>query len=208
MSCVRTGFSVAVAGLFFFILTGYSYAGLSIVSQNVSIDRPDHDVLFTLNFNQAPDFKTTDLFGRPADSFQYEIVPDTTHSIGYFSVEDIRAVIRGDEIGAGALLPIRDGFEHGSDPSPFSGGWGQTLGTVPFSVQGSRLTFQAPFNLLGITNHSGAFAYRVFTTNFGSTVSEIQSVSISLPPALPAGIIIFSIFAGVCFFRRRASAIR
>ena len=203
----RIGLTGVVAGLLIFLLTGHSFAGLSIVSQSVSVDRADQEALFSLNFNKAPDFTTADFFGRHLDSFQYEVVPNTTRGIDSLGFEDIRAVIRGDEIGAG-VIPIRDGFENGSDPNPASGGWGKILGSVPYSLQGSRLTFQAPFDLLGVTNPNGEFAYRVFTTNYGATVSSVQSVSIRLPPALPAGLVVLFILLSASFLKRRVATLR
>ena len=113
-----------LGGAIILLLGGSASAGLTIVSQKVKVDYGDREVFFTLVFNHAPDFVTTDMYGRPADSFQYEIVPNTNSSIENYPLQAVRTVIRGDEIGPGSLLPIRDGFENGSDPSPTSGGWG------------------------------------------------------------------------------------
>jgi hypothetical protein len=201
------GLTVVVAVFLVFFLSGHSLAGLSIESQSVSVDRADQDVSFTLDFNKSPDFTTTDLFGRHADSFQYEIVPNTTRGIDNFAFEDIRAVIRGDEISP-SMIPIRDGFENGSDPNPASGGWGKILGAVPYSLHGNQLSFTAPFNLLGVTNPNGGFAYRVFTTNFGATVSNVEGVSIPLPAALPAGLIVLSMLVGASFVKHRIQSRR
>lgn len=161
-------------------------AGISIVSQGVSVDRADQTVTFNLDLSATPNFANVDSLGRPRDAFQYEIVPNTRSNIESFDFSAIRAVIRGTEIGAGKLIPIRDGFEHGSDADPASGGWGKVLGSVPFKLNGSDLTFTTPFSLLGTTG--GAFAYRVFTTEFGATVSQSDGVSIPLPSAFFAGV--------------------
>lgn len=172
-----------------------SNAGLEMLSQKVQIDRSGQQVHFTLVFDHVPDFQDFDSFGRPQDSFQYEIVPDTAIPINQLSFGDIRAVIRGDEIGSGNLLPIRNGIQNGSDNSATSGGWGTIRANVPFELTGNELTFTTNFNALDTT--TGLFSYRVFTTNFGSTVSLAQSVSVPLPPALPVSCAILAVLGMV-----------
>ena len=139
-----------------------------------------------------------DSVGRHVDSFQYEIVPNTSLPISHFALEDVRAVIRGDEIGSGQTIPIRNGFQNGSDPNPASGGWGLVRGTVPFNLQGSEMKFSASFNLLDTVD--GGFAYRLFTTNFGSTVTEVTGVSVPLPPTLPAGLAMLALLGTGAWF--------
>jgi len=176
-------------------------AGLSIVSDSIKVDRADQTVFFDIVFNQAPDFKTVDSFGRHADAFQYEIVPNTNANIDSLPFGAIRAVVRGDEIGGGHVIPIRDGFEHGASSDPTSGGWGAILGKVPFTLQGPQLAFSAPFDFLGTTD--GHFTYRLFTTNYGSTVSQVQGVSVPLPPAFPIGVIVLFTLGMAGFITRR-----
>jgi hypothetical protein len=192
-----------VAGAVVLGFCGPALAGLSIVSQQVDVDRADHEVVFTLDFNHAPDFKTVDSLGRHLDSFQYEIVPNTSTPIDQLPFASVGAVIRGDEIGSGHVVPIRNGFSKGVDPNPAAGGWGTVRGTMPFTVSGNNLTLTASFNQIGTNN--GVFSYRVFTTNFGSTVSSIDSVSISVPTpaALPAALATIGAFAGVGLLRRK-----
>ena len=177
-------------------------AGLQLVSQSIQVDKPYRQVDFSLTFNHAPDFQTVDSFGRPADSFQYEIVPNTSAPFDQLSFLSIAAVIRGDEIGGG-MLPIRNGVQNGSDPSPLSGGWGTIRASVPFTLNGNQLSFDASFNMLGTAN--GLFSYEVCTTNFGATVSEAQGVSVPLPPALSAGLYLLAAMGAVTSFRFGAS---
>lgn len=158
-------------------------AGLFIESQSVSVSSNPPQATFTLAFDHRPDFVPRDALGRPLESFQYEIAPDCS-DIDQCPFTAIRAVVRGDEIGSGQQVPIRDGIENGSDPNPASGGWGDIRGSVPFDLQGSTLTFTVPLSLL--QDPDGDFAYRVFTTSSGQTDSLLTGRGIPLPPALPA----------------------
>lgn len=185
MRCVMIR-SLALIALFVGVFSGQAHAGLSIVSQSIQVDRADQEVAFQLTFNHAPNFSTYDSFGRPQDSFQYEIVPNATTSIDTLPFLSINAVVRGDEIGTGHTVPIRNGIAGGSDPNPASGGWGPVRANVPFTLTNNTLSFDASFAQIGTTN--GAFSYRVFTTNYGSTVSLVESVSVPLPAALPIGL--------------------
>jgi hypothetical protein len=190
------------AGLILSLAGNRASAELSIVSQSVAVDRSDQDVMFTLVFNQAPNFTAIDSFGRPQDSFQYEIVPNTLESFDTLPYMSVAAVIRGDEIDAGSVLPIRYGFGHGEDRNPAAGGWGPIITAVPFTLTGTTMTWDTPFSVLGTTN--GHFAYNLFTTNFGTTVSSVESVSIPLPAALPIGLITLGLVGALMLFLKRA----
>ncbi len=173
-----------------------------MISQKVQVDQSDQQVHFTLVFDHTPDFQTFDSFGRPEDSFQYEIIPNTGKQFSSLSFGDIRTVIRGDEIGSGNVLPIRNGLQNGSDPSFASGGWGFIRATVPFQLQGDQLSFGASFNQLDTP--SGLFSYRVFTTNFGSTVSITESVSVPTPPVLPISLVVLGLLGAVRVISKHA----
>lgn len=197
-----------MAGSVIFGFSQFASAGLSIVSQQANVDKADQDVVFTLNFSQSPDFKTADSLGRRLDSFQYEIAPNTATPIDQLPFSAVGAVVRGDEIGGGNVIPIRNGFQNGSDPNPAAGGWGTVRGTVPFTLTGNSLSFTTPFSLIGTTN--GTFSYRVFTTNYGSTVStaeSVSSVSVPLPSALPAMLMTAGAFVGFGLLRRRVARV-
>lgn len=197
---------VVIAGVgILFSAVASARGALTILAQDVLVDVLDQRVRFTLILNHAPDLATVDAFGRHAESFQYEINPTCTDNIDACPLEDIRAVMRGDEAGAGKLLPIREGFGKGSDPDPASGGWGPVKAGVPFTQQGGRVTFTTDFTVLDTTD--GVFAYRVFTTEFGSTDSLIDGVArpelIPLPAALPVGIVMLGAFAGGAWWRKQ-----
>jgi hypothetical protein len=165
-------------------------AGLRIVSHSVDVSLPRQEATFTLAFDHAPMLGERDALGRPLESFQYEIAPDCPN-IDECPFTDIRAVVRGDEVTPNHLLPIRDGIETASDPSPASGGWGYVRGDVPFQLNGSVLSFSAPLSMLG--NPDGQFAYRVFTTASGETTSLVTGQFAPLPKAVWTGGIALSI---------------
>ena len=154
--------------------------GIRIVSQSADVNLAAGDAAFTLVFDSPPDFRTRDVLGRPADSFQYEIAPGTT-DINQLPFTNISAVIRGDEIGDSDLIPVRNGVADGSDPNPAAGGWGTVRGELPFVLVGERLTFTAPLSVLDAP--AGVFSYRVFTTSYGRTTSVASAAVIPLPAA-------------------------
>lgn len=171
-------------------------APLEIVSQSVQIDSAQGSATFDLQFNHKPDFYSIDSFGRPADSFQYEVNPEWSGNkrdlqLGFGQFRD---VIRGDEIHTSAKLLIRDASTP-AHPDPNAGGWGPVVASVPFQVNGEQFTFNLPLHDLRASK--AAFSYDVFTTSFGATVSEFQgtaqagaaSQSVPLPPAAWAGMI-------------------
>ena len=159
-------------------------AGLVITSQSVSVSLPRQQATFTLSLDHAPQLGVRDSLGRPVESFQYEIAPDCPN-IDQCPFTDIRAVVRGDEVTASHLLPIRDGIETASDPSPASGGWGFVRGEVPYRLDGSVLSFSAPLALLD--SPDGRFSYRAFTTTSGETTSLVTGVTAPLPAAVWMG---------------------
>ena len=192
-----------VGGIAALLMATSAHAGFRIVSQVAAVDATARDVTFTVTFNEPPDFIGRDALGRPDNSFQYEIVPDVPQ-IRAEPVSAIRAVVRGDEIGSSDDLPIRDGTENGADPSHLSGGWGRIRGSVPFSLEGSKLTFTAPFSTLDAP--SGHFAYRVFTAHYGALTSEVDAAIIPTPTALSAGGIA-GLLAGFVLVKGRRRAV-
>jgi hypothetical protein len=135
---------------------------------------------FTIDFPHVPDFFTVDTFGRVADSFQIQITADPNGSPQI----NPTTVIRGDEIQFAHALRIRNGSPASSDPQ--SGGYGSIRGTVPFSVNGTDLTFTTPLSLIGAP--TGYFSYYAFTTQSGFTTAQVEARSVPLPPALAAAL--------------------
>ena len=182
--------------------------GIHIEAESVEVDRAAGVARFRARFDSVPDFRTLDEFGRVADSFQYEIDDDWRAPVG-LPPEGLDAIVRGDEIHVADALRIRDtGFVTGPDPDPVAGGWGAIITEVPFELNGRELRFEAPLAAIG--DDDGYFAYRLFTTEFGLTVDEVESrllppgedpgggpgpAPIPLPPAAPAALVAAAVLA-------------
>lgn len=194
-------------------------AGIEIVSESAVVDRGAGLVRFSVEFDEAPDFRTKDEFGRLADSFQYEIDGDWQAPLG-LPPAGLDAVVRGDEIHVAGALRIREaGFGMQPDEDPDSGGWGPVRTTVPFEMHGTRLSFGATLDDIG-DDGDGYFAYRVFTTDFGLTTSEVEMrllppgqepipgpgpAPVPLPGALPAAAATAMMFGAAWALRRRTN---
>jgi hypothetical protein len=190
-------------------------AGVAIVSESAEVDRAAGVARFTLRFDAPPDFRTVDALGRVADSFQYEIDGDWHAPLG-LPPEGLDAVVRGDEIHAAGALRIRTaGFDVPPDPDPIAGGWGLVRATVPFDLDGNVLRFEAGLKDIG-DDGDGYFAYRVFTTEYGLTTSEVESrllppgeeptpgpVTVPLPPAAQAAAAAVALLAAASVVTRR-----
>lgn len=154
--------------------TGAAVAGIEIVSESAAVDLDAGVVRFTVNFDERPDFWTVDEFGRVADSFQYEVDGNWGAPIG-LPPDGLDAVVRGDEIHVAGGLRVRDAtFGVAPDPDPTAGGWGVVRAELPFTLDGTELRFQASLDAIG-DDGDGFFAYRVFTTEYGLTTSEVES---------------------------------
>jgi hypothetical protein len=101
-----------------------------------------------------------------------------------------------DDLPGGRRRPAGVAAGRRPDDDPDAGGWGRVIATVPFTLTGRELRFEAPLAALG--DDDGYFAYRLFTTEYGLTVDELESrllppgedpdpdpTPIPLPPALP-----------------------
>ena len=153
---------------------GAAVGGIEIVSQSAAVDRDAGVARFSVTFDEAPDFHTSDEFGRLADSFQYEIDGNWRAPIG-LPPEGLDRVVRGDEIHVAGRLRIRDAsFGVSADPDPDAGGWGAVRAELPFELDGAHLRFDAPLDAIG-DEGDGYFAYRLFTTEFGLTTSGVEA---------------------------------
>jgi hypothetical protein len=182
-------------------------AGIRIVSERAEVDFPTRVATFTVTFDAPPDFLTADEFGRPADSFQYEIDNDWRAPAG-LPVEGLDSVIRGDEIFLADALRIRDAtIDRDPDPDPAAGGWGRILDEVAFDLSGTTLRFETPLASIG-DDGDGGFAYRLFTTEFGATTSAAESrvLPIPLPPAAHGVAATIGLLGGAWMLRRRGAS--
>lgn len=171
---MRRSYALAALWVLGVLHPGIAVGGIEIVSESAVVDRDAGVARFTVTFDEAPDFYTADEFGRLADSFQYEIDGDWRAPIG-LPPEGLDRVVRGDEIHVAGRLRVRDAtFEVSPDPDPNAGGWGAVRAELPFELDGAELRFEAPLGDIG-DEGDGYFAYRLFTTEFGLTTSEVET---------------------------------
>ncbi|MFN8491658.1 MAG: hypothetical protein U0350_28930 [Caldilineaceae bacterium] len=156
--------------------TAKAEAEIMFVSESAIFDPVTQAVLFTIEFNQAPDFFTVDAFGRQKNSFQYYIVgaPNLPYPANF------DAIIRGEEIHITSdAIRIRNSAP--SVPDTGAGGWGAVRGVIPFSLKGNVLTFSVPLHLISDHSLDGAFAYQLESYQFGSLTKHIDSHSVIVP---------------------------
>jgi hypothetical protein len=154
-------------------------AALQINSQSVVVNSDSQEALFTLEFNEAPDFFSVDNVGRQADSFQYFIDADGRLPVfsgsPYFS--QLETIIRGEEIHIAGDIRVRNVFGEGGLNS---GGWGAIRGSVPFTLDGTVLKFSTPLSLLG--DSDGQFSYRLEAYEFGASIRQFfEGISVIAP---------------------------
>jgi hypothetical protein len=184
MSCRHLLPIVAVmAGLL--ALAAPAGAGVSVLDMSLTVDKTASDATFTIDFPHAPDFFTVDSHGRVADSFQINISADIKGNPQL----NPTTVVRGDEIHFANALRIRDGSPPVSDPQ--SGGYGAIRGTVPYSLNGTVLTFTTPLGLINAPN--GTFSYYAYTLSNGVTAAQSEARSVPLPSALQPGMMMLGL---------------
>jgi len=150
-----------------------------IVSQSAVFNPTTQQVLFTIAFNEAPDFTTVDAFGRQADSFQYYIPRDPNGDPTAADPSKFMSIIRGEEIHITIdTLRIRNAVPSSSDPA--AGGWGTIRGAEPFILDGNVLTFSAPIRLINPRSTDGRFRYELDADEFGASSQFVLGHSISL----------------------------
>ena len=125
------------------------------------------NVTFTLQFNRAPDFFTSDQYGRQADAFQFYIATSTNIPL-FYPPRPYASLIRGGEIYYdNAIVTRNDGPPDDNDPH--SGGWGSVRGSVPYTLNADTLTFFVPADVLDV---QGTFAYSLLLTSFGAATHD------------------------------------
>jgi hypothetical protein len=173
--------TLAAALFSLFLTTAQSQAGVRALQQSAEVNPSAGTATFSITFDHAPNFLATDSAGRPVDSFQVEV--DGIWHSGQPLVQDLTALIRGDEIHFGGTLPIR-----ASGPpvdNPHAGGWGAIVQTIPFTTTADEVKFTAPLAALGVTGNF--FSYRAFTMQDGQITASAEAATVPLPEALSAG---------------------
>jgi hypothetical protein len=158
-------------------------ADFEFVSESAVFNPSTGHVTFTLEFTKEPDFWTADLIGRQREAFQYLVFGDP--NLQYPTNYD--AEISGHEIFQ-SVDTIRIRRPNSTEPGA---GWGPVVGSAPFDLDGTLLTFSVPLDLLTSRHPNGIFKYYLASTdNFGGTTRSVVSWSTSsastdpLPPAV------------------------
>jgi hypothetical protein len=193
--------SAIIAGLTLVAFVAAARGDFTLVSQNLTINRRDHVADFSLTFNEAPDFFSVDAYGRPLESFQYSFNGNYTLGDDQAFLDNLTAIVRGDEIHLGDRVRIRlpDG-----DGGPDSGGWGPVTAAVPFKLIGDKMSFSVPTADLGYVGPY--YQYEVFSLDDGSTTSDKTITVIPLPSAFWSGLVGLGIAAAAGSRLRRAKA--
>jgi len=169
---------------------------LSVLSSSAQIDRTANVVRFEILYNRVPDFFTLDPGGRQADSFQINLdILRGCHGMGGSSPYPWETIIRGEEIHMAGDIPIRDHI-NGPSSSPWSGGWGPILGSVPYSMDGTLQRFEAPFSMLNYSSGNILFTLEIF--RFGEWQARYRGIAHNPSPG-PAACVL----AGAWWFARR-----
>ncbi len=139
---------------------------LTVLGEAVVVDVQSRRAIFTIAFSAPPDFLTVDENGRQRDEFQYLIDANAAARFGEFEFANwSEAVIRGGEVHVGGDIRVRD--PRAEDPGdPTSGGWGPLVGSVPYLLDGSVLTFAVPLHLL--KEWDGQLTYLLQTVRYGA----------------------------------------
>ena len=172
---------ILAAALVLVFVTREARGGLALLQQSVDVNAAAQTATFSLSFDHAPNFASLDAAGHPVDSFQVEV--DGTWRPGQQPLQELTAIIRGDEIHFDGTLPIRAASPPVADPH--AGGWGAIVDSIPVKTSGKQVEFTAPLADLGAT--SGVFAYRAFTMADGQITAAAEASTVPLPEALTAG---------------------
>lgn len=167
---IRLALRSAVSVLLLFAFSNVN-AALIALEYGSTVDYSNQEVTFSINFNQIPDFFTADSAGRQAAAFQYYIdaegLDPTPGRDAAASTVD--SIISGGEIHLGGDLRIRD--RYGNDGTDPDSGWGPILGSVPYSLSGTTVSFTTPWSFL--KDDDGIFTYQLLLTEYGQLFSEL-----------------------------------
>lgn len=203
MTSRRLACAASVAVAFSLLGVQSARADFALVSQNVAINSAEQQAHFTLTFNQAPNFQTTDSDGRQADSFQVEFAGSYDGSQTPFYQQDDTAIVRGEEIHLANAIRVRSPLGDGGSGS---GGWGPILTTVPFDVTADTVDFTVPTQNLGWTG--GYYQYVVSSYTFGTQTATADVRVVPLPPAVGMGAIGLLMVGAISFAARRRKSER
>ncbi|MHC5028354.1 MAG: hypothetical protein ACYTGR_16505 [Planctomycetota bacterium] len=153
---------------------------IDVLSHSVVHDPTLQQVIFTIEFDRAPDFFTLDDIGRQHDAFQFYV--DSNPATGGPGPYAWDRIVRGAEIHFDNDVRIRDSTLPDVPGEP-SGGWGPVVDAVPYALSDTELSFSVSFESLGTT--TGVFEYDFLTTHYGAA-SFFADGLVSQPIPTPA----------------------
>jgi hypothetical protein len=193
--------TTVIGSLLFGLTSGFpAEAALLVLSQSAEVNLDNNSVLFQIEFNRAPDFFTTDEYGRQADSFQYYVDADGGFPIfkgGEFYYSNLESIIRGEEIHLAGDVRIRNALPPDPDLSS-SGGWGSIRGSVPYTLSGNVFSLLVPLELIGDTD--GKFSYQLLWTEYGGAGGYIDAETVPEPATIFGS---FMALGGLAAFQRK-----
>ena len=193
--------TTVIGSLLFGLTSGFpAEAALLVLSQSAEVNLDNNSVLFQIEFNRAPDFFTTDEYGRQADSFQYYVDADGGFPIfkgGEFYYSNLESIIRGEEIHLAGDVRIRNALPPDPDLSS-SGGWGSIRGSVPYTLSGNVFSLLVPLELIGDTD--GKFSYQLLWTEYGGAGGYIDAEAVPEPATIFGS---FMALGGLAAFQRK-----
>jgi len=192
--------TTVISSLLFGLTSGLpAEAALMVLSQSAEVNLDSKSVLFQIEFNRAPDFFTTDEYGRQADAFQYYIDADGELSLfsGGISYSNLETLIRGGEIHLGGDVRIRNLFPPDPDLSS-SGGWGSIRGSVPYTLSGNVVSLLVPLQFIG--DSDGKFSYALMWTEYGGAGGFIYAETVPEPATIFGT---FMVLGGLAAFQRK-----
>lgn len=187
------------------IFSQTAYAAFTVDDHSVITNIQRGTTEFTITFTETPDFVTTDVYGRKANSIQFYIYGDSAQRYP----SSYASIIRGGEIDTyNQIIPVRDPSTRSlpdcqaSTQNP-SGDWGCVSLELSYILSGQTLSFSADTSdLTQFTNPDGSISYDILLTEFGDTSDSYVGLSSVVP--VPAAVWMFGAGVGILFgFRRR-----
>lgn len=145
---------MACASLVTSLASAQGQATLEALSYDSVVNVDARSITFELLLNRPPDFFTLDSVGRQADAFAYyfDTRPGVNALLTFFGEGPpggVQSRIWTLDIPVSGMLSVMG-------PQP---------GTVPYTLNGSELSFTVPFQMLG--EEDGRFSYRFELYEYG-----------------------------------------
>jgi hypothetical protein len=156
------GSAIAIAAATFGPAASADFMPLEVVNATAHGGDDPGAIMFSIEFNRAPDFFTLDPLGNQQDAFQL-LLDTQPGGRGFMPWESI---IRGSEIHVEGDVRVRDATLPPGPRDSDGGGWGPVVDTLPYMLEGSKIQFIAPFE--SISTEDDLFTYDMLTANYGA----------------------------------------